>query len=201
MDKIITIGREFGSGGHEIGMKLAEMLNIPFYDKELLKKVSDMGGLHESFLETHEEKAPQLLSASFERSLIDTYYQPTLSDTIFLEQSKVIKQIASEGPCVIVGRCSDYVLRDSNVFTVFVCASMEHKISRKYAVAPEKADYTDAQMEKYIKSIEKQRRKYYEHYTCRKWGDVSNYDLCINTDHIDVEGAAKVIITALENYK
>ena len=182
MDKIITIGREFGSGGHEIGMKLAEMLNIPFYDKELLKKVSDMGGLHESFLETHEEKAPQLLSASF-------------------EQSKVIKQIASEGPCVIVGRCSDYVLRDSNVFTVFVCASMEHKISRKYAVAPEKADYTDAQMEKYIKSIEKQRRKYYEHYTCRKWGDVSNYDLCINTDHIDVEGAAKVIITALENYK
>ena len=141
MDKIITIGREFGSGGHEIGMKLAEMLNIPFYDKELLKKVSDMGGLHESFLETHEEKAPQLLSASFERSLIDTYYQPTLSDTIFLEQSKVIKQIASEGPCVIVGRCSDYVLRDSNVFTVFVCASMEHKISRKYAVAPEKADY------------------------------------------------------------
>ena len=151
MDKIITIGREFGSGGHEIGMKLAEMLNIPFYDKELLKKVSDMGGLHESFLETHEEKAPQLLSASFERSLIDTYYQPTLSDTIFLEQSKVIKQIASEGPCVIVGRCSDYVLRDSNVFTVFVCASMEHKISRKYAVAPEKADYTDAQMEKYIK--------------------------------------------------
>ncbi len=199
MDKVITIGREFGSGGHEIGLKLAEMLGIPFYDKELLKKVSELGGLHESFLEAHEEKAPQLLSASFERSMIDTYYQPTLSDTIFLEQSKVIKQIASEGPCVIVGRCSDYILRDENIFTVFVCASMQHKIARKYTIAPEKADYTDAQMEKYIRSIEKQGPAYNELYTSRRWGDVSNYDLCINTDHLDVEGAAKVIITALEN--
>ncbi|MBR0138793.1 MAG: cytidylate kinase-like family protein, partial [Firmicutes bacterium] len=162
MNRIVTIGREFGSGGHEIGMKLAEMMGVPFYDKELLKKVSDEGGLHESFLESHEEKAPQLLSSSFERSMIETYYQPTLSDTIFLEQSKVIKEIAAEGPCVIVGRCSDYVLRNEPILRVFICASLEHKIARKHSVAPEKADYTDAQMEKYIKSVEKQRKKYYE---------------------------------------
>ncbi len=150
--KIITIGREFGSGGHEIGMKLAEMLGIPFYDKEILKKVAEKGNLHEGFLESHEEKAPQFLATSLERTMIDTYYQPSLSDTIFLEQSKVIKEIAEEGPCVIVGRCADYVLREMDTFNVFVCASMAHKISRKHAVAPEKADYTDAQMEKYIKT-------------------------------------------------
>ena len=157
--KVITIGREFGSGGHEIGMKLAELLNIPFYDKEILK-VAEKGGLHESFLETHEERAPQFLAASFERTMIYTYYQPSLSDTIFLEQSKVIKEIAEQGPCGIVGRCADYVLRDMDTYDVFICASMEHKIARKHSVAPEKADYTDAQMEKYIKSLEKERKRY-----------------------------------------
>ncbi|MBQ4371938.1 MAG: cytidylate kinase-like family protein [Firmicutes bacterium] len=198
---IITIGREFGSGGREIGLRLAETLGIPFYDKEILKRVSEKGDLHETFLEQNEERAPQMLVSSFERFMVDTYYQPTLSDTIFVEQSKVIREIADEGPCVIVGRCADYILDDRDVLRLFICAGMEYKISRKHSVAPEKDDYTDAQMEKYIKDLEKQRRKYYEHYTGRKWGDVNNYDLCIRTDKIGTEGAVKLVLAYLENLK
>ncbi|MBQ2059538.1 MAG: cytidylate kinase-like family protein, partial [Firmicutes bacterium] len=135
---IITIGREFGSGGREIGLRLAETLGIHFYDKEILKRVSEKGDLHETFLEQNEERAPQMLVSSFERFMVDTYYQPTLSDTIFVEQSKVIREIADEGPCVIVGRCADYILDDRDVLRLFICAGMEYKISRKHSVAPEK---------------------------------------------------------------
>ena len=198
---IITIGREFGSGGREIGLKLAEELGIPFYDKEILRRVSEKGDLHETFLEQNEEKAPQLLVSSFERFMVDTYYQPSLSDTIFMEQSKVIREIAAEGPCVIVGRCGDYILEDEQCVKLFVSASMAYKISRKHSVAPEKEDYTDAQMEKYIRDVEKQRRKYYEHYTGRKWGDVTNYDLCIRTDKIGTDGAVKLVLEYLENIR
>ena len=199
--RIIAIGREFGSGGREVGTMLAKALDIPFYDKELLKRVAQEGDFHEKFLETHEETAPTIAIASFDRNLMDNFYQPSFSDSIFVEQSNVIRDIAAEGPCVIVGRCADYILRDEPILRVFMYADMPYKISRKHAVAPEKADYTDEEMEKYIRKVEKARRKYYEHYTGQKWGLADNYDLCINTSKIGSEGALKVILDYLENYK
>lgn len=195
---VITIAREFGSGGREIGVKLAERLGIPFYDKELLRLASEQGGLNEEFMAANEEKAPVLTAASFGRRTLNSFYQPSLSDTIFLEQSKIIRKLAEQGPCVIVGRAADYVLRDMNSIDVLISASMPYKIARKHSVAPEKADYTDEQMEKYIKDIDKQRRRYYEHYTGRKWGMVGNYHLCLWADSVGSDGAVDCIIHFME---
>lgn len=195
---VITIGREFGSGGREIGVKLAKTLGIPFYDKELLRLASEQGGLNEEFMAANEEKAPALSAGSFGRRTLAAFYQPSLSDTIFLEQSKIIRQLADRGPCVIVGRAADYVLRDMGSVDVFISASMEYKIARKHQVAPEKADYTDMQMERYIRDIDRQRQKYYEHYTGRRWGMIGNYHLCLWADSVGSDGAVQVILSFIE---
>ena len=200
--RVVTIAREFGSGGREIGLKLAEALNVPFYDKNLLKEVAESGGMHEDFIAENEERSPMIAAPLFGRNMLATYYQPSFSDTIFIEQAKLIKNIAERGPCVIVGRCADYVLRDDpDVVKVFISASMEFKISRKQSIAPEKADYSDAEMEKYIKDVSKQRIRYYEHYTGMKKGMASNFDLCIRTDKVGTDGAVKLILDYLENLK
>lgn len=200
--RVITIAREFGSGGREIGLKLSEALAIPFYDKNLLKEVAEAGGMHEEFLAENEERSPVIAAPLFGRNMLATYYQPSFSDTIFIEQAKLIKSIAGKGPCVIVGRCADYILRGNpDVIKVFVSASMEFKISRKHLVAPEKADYTDAEMEKYIKEVARQRIRYYEHYTGMKKGIASNFDLCIRTDKVGTDGAVNMILAFLENLK
>ena len=198
--KVITIAREYGSGGREVGVKLSERLGIPFYDKEILKLVAEKGDLHEDFLAANEEKPPQFLAPSFGRTMLETFYQPSFSDTIFVEQSKIIKSIADEGPCIIVGRCADYILKDS-AFKVYIYADMAFKIAHKHLVAPEKEDYSDEEMIKYIKSVEKKRARYYEHYTGYKKGVATNYDLCIRTDLIGVDAAVDLIVKALEEIK
>lgn len=194
---VITIARDYGSGGRAVGLKLAEELGIPFYDKNILKIVADNGGLHEDFIAAHEEMAPSVLSPLFGRAMIDTFYQPSLSDSIYIEQTKIIKALAKEGPCVIVGRCADYVLGD-DAFKVYITASMEFKIAHKHSVAPEKATFSDESMIKHINEIDKKRDKYYEHYTGYKKGQAENYDLCIKTDRVGgVDNAVKMIMTAL----
>ncbi len=198
--RVITIGREFGSGGREIGIELAQALGIPFYDKELITLAAKNGGLNETFLAANEERTPVISTGSFGRGdLFASFYQPSFSDKIFFEQADIIRELAKKGPCVIVGRCADYVLRDTDAVRVFISASMPYKIARKHTVAPEKADYTDAQMEKYIKDTDKQRRKYYEHYTGRTWGLTANYHLCICSDHVGTHGAVQIILAYLEN--
>lgn len=202
MDKrVVTIGREFGSGGREIGIRLAERLEIPFYDKELLKLASADGNFAEGFLAANEEKAPVSNAPSFGRMTFSSFYQPSLSDTIFLEQSKIIRELAAKGPCVIVGRCADYVLREAGSADIFISASMPYKIKRKRAVAPEKSGYSEEDMEKYIRDADKQRMKYYEHYTGRRWGHVENYHLCLFVDNVGMDGAVETIVTYLENWK
>lgn len=202
MNKVITIGREFGSGGREIGIKLAEKLGVKFYDKELISLAAEDGSLDASFVEKHEEQSPSIISGGFGRATFASFeYRPSLTDTIFFKQCDVMKKIAAEGPCVIVGRCADYVLRDFDRVDVFVSSSMESKIARKRPMAPEKADYTDAEMEKWIAQINKGRRKYYEHYTGNRWGNIENYDLCLKTDEIGVDGAVEVILAFINGLK
>ncbi len=197
---VITIAREYGSGGREVGVKVSERLRIPFYDKELLKLVAEKGDLNEDFLRANEERPPQFLAPSFGRTMLETFYQPSFSDTIFVEQSKIIKGIAQQGPCVIVGRCADYILKD-DAFKIYIYAGMDYKIQHKHLVAPEKENYSDEEMIKYIKNIEKQRAKYYEHYTGYKKGLASNYDLCIRTDLVGTGGAVELIVKAWEELK
>ena len=197
MDRVITIGREFGSGGREIGIKLAETLNIPFYDKELITLAAEAGGLDSSFIENNEEGAHALNGRAPGRiSLASFAYKPAFSDGIFYHQCDAIRSLAEKGPCVIVGRCADFVLKGESI-DVFIAASMPFKIARKRAMAPEKADFTDQQMEKWIDEVNRARCRYYEHYTNQKWGNIQNYHLCVHSDLVGVDGAVHTIMAYL----
>ena len=194
---IVTIDREFGSGGHEVARRLAERLGVPLYDEEIIARAAAETGYHEAYIKSNDEKAPELtISGMF--GAFDSFQNSPFSK-IQEGEFKIIRDIAAEDTgCVIVGRAADYVLRDMGSVDVFISASMPYKIARKHKVAPEKADYTDAQMEKYIKDIDKHRQKYYEHYTGRRWGMIGNYHLCIWADNVGSDGAVQVILNYLE---
>jgi len=196
MDKIITIGREFGSGGREIGLKLAERLGVPFYDKEIITLTAENSGLDESFVASNEE-GNHLMTSGGRMAFASFRYKPSFADGIFLHQCEVIKKLADEGPCVIVGRCSDYVLGDRSV-NVFIGASMPYKIARKRSMAPEKSDYSDEQMARYIDDVNRTRSQYYERNTGGQWGNIQNYHLCIHSDIVGIDGSIETIMTYLK---
>lgn len=200
-DKIITIGREFGSGGREIGLKLAETLEIPFYDKEIITLTAEQGGLDENFVASNEEGNHLISSGSIGRMSFASFkYKPSFADGLFLHQCDVIKNIAENGPCVIVGRCADFVLKEKAI-SVFIAASLPYKIARKRAMAPEKASYSDSEMQKYIEDVDKTRRSYYEHYTNHKWGNIANYHLCVHSDLVGIDGSVETILTYIKAAK
>lgn len=199
---VITIGREFGSGGHEIGMKLAERLGVPFYDRELITLAAEQGGIDPKLIERNEEGAHRLSEKGRSRMpFFSLSYTPDFSDAIYLQQCKVIKDLAAKGPCVIVGRCADFVLRSEGSINVFIAASMPYKIKRKRKVAIEKKDYTDEQFERYINDMNAARANYYNHYTNQKWGNSSTYHLCVHSDLVDVDGAVETIVAYLNCVK
>ncbi len=191
---IITIGRQFGSGGRELGEKLAEKLGYKFYDEELVEMAAENSSMHSDVLHTVDEKA----SSSFLYSLVmgmdarfsNPYYELPINDKLFIEQSNIIKNLADEGNCVIVGRCADYILESSNIPSIdlFIYASMEHKINR----IAKKYELSDDKARDRIKKIEKTRKTYYNHYSDKEWGRVTNYDLCINTDGISIDDAVEI---------
>ena len=193
---VITIGRQFGSGGRYVGKLLAEKLGIPYYDKQLLAEAAKDSGICEELFENHDEKPTRSLLFSMVMGMqmhSDTgsvYMDMPLNHKIFLAQFDAIRRIASEGPCVIVGRCADYVLRDKpNAVHVFVKADMPSKVERAvkyYGVDPLKA-------EEIIRKADKQRASYYSYYATTDWGDVSNYDLCVDTGRLGVDGAVELI--------
>jgi len=193
---IITIGRQYGSGGHDIGKKLAEELNIPFYDRELLERAAKDSGLCQEIFENHDEKPTN----SFLYSLVmDTYSmgypsaafaEMPLNHKIFLAQFDAIKAIAKEGPCVIVGRCADYALSDfPDVVNVFLYADMQDRIVR----IARRHDLTDAKAKDLIVKTDKRRASYYNYYTSKKWGEASGYDICLNTASLGIDGTIHVI--------
>ena len=198
---IITIGRQTGSGGKKIGKRLAEKLGVKCYDKELLEHAAKESGLCKELFESNDEKPTN----SFLYSLVmDTYslgYSSSpyvdmpINQKIFLAQFDTIRRLADEGPCVIVGRCADYVLRDhENVLNVFVKAKTEDRIQRviKYNGAdPVKA-------EEILRKADKQRASYYNYYATGTWGDVNNYDLCVDTGTLGIEGCVDLICKCVE---
>lgn len=192
MNKVITIGREFGSGGREIGLKLAEKLEIPFYDKELISIAAKDNGFSPELLDAYDEK----VCGAYFSGIFGIYQQP-LTDQIYLAQCKVIKQLADKGPCVIVGRCADHVLEGESI-NVFVHADIGFRVKRKNemdtGVAPEK-------MKSHILSVDKQRKKYYEFYTGRKWGMSQHQHLCVDTTHVGVDGAARTIYAYVKSFE
>ena len=198
---VITIGRQFGSGGRYVGRLLAEKLGVPFYDKELLSEAAKTSGICEEILEEHDEKPTRSLLFSLVTGVQSHmssgafYMDMPLNHKIFLAQFDAIRRIAEVGPCVIVGRCADYVLRENpDAVSVFVKADMASKVDRAvkyYGIEADKA-------EDRIRKADKQRASYYNYYATATWGDVDNYDLVVDTGVLGVEGAVELIAKFLE---
>ena len=184
MNHIITISREFGSGGRTVGKKVAEQLGIPCYDSELIQKIAKESGFAENYVKEAGEYTPGGFLSS---ALSNRAFGPTNEDILWEIQCRVISELAEKGPCVIVGRCADYILKDENPLKIFVYADMASKIARCRLKAPENEHLSDHEMRKQIKRIDRNRAKYYEFYTGRKWGDKLNYDLCINTTNTEIK--------------
>ena len=182
---VITISREYGSGGRYIGKLIADKLGIKLYDKEFIEKVALETGLSQEYIEKNEQKRD--LVAGLNNGY---YFGLDNSDELFLKESELIKEIADKESCVIVGRCANFILNDKkNVIKVFVYSDMDSKIKR----ATEFYGLSNSNAEKEIKNIDKLRANHYKYYTEKDWKDFSNYDVCINSDFAGVEGAADLI--------
>ena len=198
---VITIGRQFGSGGRYVGKLLAEKLGIPYYDKQLLTEAARDSGICEELFENYDEKPTRsllfsmVMGAQLHTDTGSVYVDMPLNHKIFLAQFDAIRRIASEGPCVIVGRCGDYVLRDKpNATHVFVKADMASKVER--AVTYYGVDRLNA--EETIRKADKRRASYYSYYATSDWGDINNYDLTVDTGKLGVEGAVELICRHVE---
>ena len=197
---IITIGRQFGSGGREIGYMVADKLGIKLYDKEMLQRAAQDSGICEELFESHDEKP----SNSFLYSLVmdtysmgysgSTYNDMPINHKIFLAQFDAIKKIANEGPCILVGRCADYALEGyPNLLSVFIHADLDARIKR----IAKKYDLTNAKAKDLIIKTNKKRASYYNYYTSKKWGDLKSYDLCIDSSILGIDGTVELIKQAV----
>jgi len=204
MKKVITISRQYGSGGREIGKKLADKLGIPFYDNELIERAAKESGFSTVAFENAENKATNSLLYSIAMGMNAYGNQElgfahlSLDDRIYIAQSDVIRKVAEEGPCVIVGRCADYVLKDMpNVVNVFIWASLEFRIKR----AMEIDNLTDVKPEETILKIDKRRANYYNYHADEKWGRAENYHLAIRSDYVGLDSCVDCIQTYVEQEK
>lgn len=195
-NKIITISRQLASGGRHIGKALAERLEIPFYDKELLSLAAKESGLSQAAFENADEQPtnsflynlslnPHMLAAGY-----NDYSSILNNDRLFIIQSQVIRSVAAQGPCVLVGRCADYILADDpNVVRIFIYADTAYRAGR--IVEYEKINENKAQS--FIAKADKKRGNYYNYYTGKRWGDASSYDLCIDAGRLGIEKSAEAI--------
>lgn len=193
---VITIGRQYGSGGREIGMRLAEELGIKCYDKELLDRAAKDSGICQELFEHHDEKPTN----SFLYSLVmDTYsfgYSSAafadmpINHKVFLAQFDTIKKLAEEESCVMVGRCADYALSEyPGARSVFIHADMDKRIQR----IAKKYQLSDAAAKDRIQKTDKKRASYYNYYTSKKWGDASSYNLCLDSGILGIDGCVEMI--------
>ena len=204
MNTVITIGRQFGSAGHEIGEKVAAKLGIKCYDKELLSRAAKESGFCEEMIQNHDERPTN----SFLYNLVmDTYsfgYNASsfvdmpISHKVFLAQFDTIKKVAEEGSCVIVGRCADYALADyKNCLHIFIYADEDSKVKR----IMEKYDLPEAKARDMMIKKDKQRQSYYNYYSSKKWGRADSYDLCINSSVLGVDGTVNLICQYIEDFE
>ena len=199
--KIVTISRQYGSGGRYIGENLAKAMGVPCYDEKLIDMVAKESGFAQSFVaEKGERMTGSLLfniasSLSFANNVFSTNNGVTLQDEIYFTQNRIIKELADKGPCVIVGRCADYILRErEDCLNVFIFADNESKIER----AEKYFNITREEAPAVLKKKDKARANHYKYYTDQEWGMASNYELCLNSGLIGIEGCVKAIQQVLE---
>lgn len=202
-NKIITITRQYGSGGHDIGSLLANKLDIPFYDKELITIAAKEKGVSPEIFEQADEKPTNSLLYALSLGLYDygngfntTMGNMPINDELYILQHKIIKEMAQMQNFVVVGRCADYVLRDNpNVVKVFIYADIESRIKR---VLARHDDIDPAKAKQAVLKVDKVRSNYYCFYSGQKWGQPENYDLCINSSHLTTEQAVDVIMDYID---
>ena len=201
----ITIGRQFGSSGHEIGRKVAEKLGIPCYDKEIITATAKNSGFCEEMIENHDERP----TSSFLYNLVmdtysfgynnSTYVDMPISQKVFLAQFNAIKDLADEGPCVIVGRCADYALADRNdTLNIFIFGNEDVKIKTIMSRFPE---LNEGKARDMMVKKDKQRQSYYNYYSSKKWGRADTYDLCINSSTLGVDGTVDLICQYVNDFE
>lgn len=200
---VITIARGYGSGGRTIGKLLAERLNVHYYDRELMRLASDTSGINEELFVKSDETVKKSLLFRIARKAYQGELIPPDSDdfvsndNLFNYQAKVIRELATQESCIIVGRCADYVLKDNkNVIRIFVHAPFEDCVSK----VVELSGITRDEAAKKISSIDKHRADYYKYYTGRSWEEAANYDLCLNSSKLGFEKCVDMIIDYLKIY-
>lgn len=200
---IVTIARQYGSGGREIGEKVAALLGIPLYDKQLITDAAARGNLSEEVLRKTDESAANslLYTLAMGSNVVGTTmhfgYKMPINDKLFILQSEVIKEYAEAGSCVIIGRCSDYVLREfDNVFRIFIYGDLEH---RKARVAERHPELKSSQIVDVINKTDRRRASYYNFYTGNKWGKYDNYDIAINSSTLGINGTAEMIAACVRD--
>lgn len=204
MNKVITITRQYGSGGREIGRKLAEAYGIPFYDNEIIAQAAKDTGFAEATFEKAEDKASNSLLYSLAMGMnVFTgqevgYTGLSLDDRVFLAQSKVIRKVAAEGPCVIVGRCADYILKEQeNVVNLFIQAAPDFRISRSIEVD----NLPKEKAAEIVLKKDKSRANYYKYHAGERWDNVLNYDLAIRSDLCGIDGTVQCLKKFLDQVK
>lgn len=193
MSQIITIAREFGSGGRQFARKLAEELGYDYYDKEILTQIAEHTELSEEYIKSVVDRKPHSLfpiniGHSFSSGMD---YQLQQMQSIFSAQFDIINDLADKSNCVIVGRCADYILREKKPYRIFVYADMDYKVARCLENRKDGEPDNAADYEKLIKKLDKNRAQYYNDYTGQTWGDKKYFDLCINTTNIDMDAYVK----------
>lgn len=198
MGRVITISREFGSGGRELGRRLSEKMGIAYYDQEIITEIAKRTDMSEEYVRHITESRPITAFPIHIRQSFYTMPNPVFqqSISIYSEQHKLLEELAAKSDCVIVGRCADYILRDKKPFRIFVYADTLSKIARCIERKPDGEDFSESQLRKKLTEIDKGRAKYYEFFSSQKWGAKENYDLMVNTTGADI----KQLACALANY-
>ena len=187
--KIITISRQFGSGGHSISEMVAKKLNLKRYGREIIEQIAERSGFAEEYVNEQSESVKE--GGLFGAFAASDFYENANRITIWTEQCRVIREIADQGPCVIVGRCADYVLKqDYDLLRVYIYADMDYRADRIVRVYGE----SNVKPEKRLKEKDKRRAAYYEIYTDQKFGEPENYDLCLNSGKLGLEECADIIV-------
>lgn len=193
---VITVGRQFGSGGRELGRKLADMFGIAYYDKELITEAARESGLDPEYFEKADEQIPNNLMHALAASLMMSggafgSENALAGENIFKFQSDVVREVAKAGSCVIVGRCADYILRNEPLcISTFIYASQEDRVARIRRCHGAK---TQKEAEEMMRKIDKRRAGYYDFYTDKTWGAATSYDLCIDSSVLGIEDTAEVV--------
>ncbi len=200
MNRIITIGREFGSGGRELGYRIAEKLQIAYYDQEIITEIAKRTALSEDYIRQIEERRPIMhfpihTGHSFYLTSEPSFY-PEFS--IYTKQHELLRELSCKSDCIIVGRCADHILREQKPVRIFAYADMESRIKRCMERRPEDENLTEAQMKKRITEIDRNRAKYYAFFSGQKWGARENYDLLVNTSGADIKEMSSALCGYLE---